>query len=254
MRYKSIPELNTSATDNKSEASRITQVQNSLCDLVEQVSRLKQQAASSEANANSWQQQVKQIHSLIERKQNEDSASMRVTNEVEAKVGALSAQVADMAARMLEVEGNLDFVRESDLPSGEAASPERAAPDKEVPAQPSALQEKLEAVAEHLEVVDDLSDRIAELERRLSTGQDFHPNLGSSSPGPMSEVSFGGEAPLKASNALPDGVASQLGELQLRIDAIDLKMKSVQEAALKQGPPDGKAEEEVKQLRSESVT
>ncbi|CAE7603535.1 unnamed protein product [Symbiodinium sp. CCMP2456] len=233
-----------SAAADKADSSRISQVQNSLCDLVEQVSRLKQQAASSEASANSWQQQVKQIHSLIERKQNEDSASMRVTNEVEAKVGALSAQVADMAARMLEVEGSLDFVRENDLTAGEVSAPERTAPESEAPAQPSALQEKLEAVAEHLEVVDDLSDRLAELERRMSTGQDFHP-LGSSSPGPVSEVSFGGEAPLKALPGL-------LGELQLRMDAMDLKMKSVQEAAAtKQSKPDGKVEADLQALRNE---
>eukprot|EP00439_Symbiodinium_sp_Y106_P065742 s4185_g10.t1 len=242
-----------SAAADKADSSRISQVQNSLCDLVEQVSRLKQQAASSEANANSWQQQVKQIHSLIERRQNEDSASMRVTNEVEAKVGALSAQVADMAARMLEVEGSLDFVRENDLTTAEVSAPERTAPESEAPTQPSALQEKLEAVAEHLEVVDDLSDRLAELERRMSTGQDFHP-LGSSSPGPVSEVSFGGEAPLKASSA-PDLSASQLGELQLRMDAMDLKMKSVQEAAAtKQSKPDGKVEEDLQALRKELVS
>lgn len=239
-----------SAAADKADSSRISQVQNSLCDLVEQVSRLKQQAASSEANANSWQQQVKQIHSLIERRQSEESASMRVTNEVEAKVGALSAQVADMAARMLEVEGSLDFVRESDLTAGEVTAPERTAPESEAPAQPSALQEKLEAVAEHLEVVDDLSDRLAELERRMSTGQDFHP-LGSSSPGPVSEVSFGGEAPLKVPSA-PDVAASQLGELQLRMDAMDLKMKSVQEAtATKHSKPDGKVEADLQALRNE---
>ncbi|CAE7387999.1 unnamed protein product [Symbiodinium natans] len=241
------------AAADKSDSSRISQVQNSVCDLVEQVSRLKQQAASSEANATSWQQQVKQIHSLIERRQSEDSASMRITNEVEAKVGALSAQVADMAARMLEVEGNLDFVRENDLPAGQAGTPERAT-ENEAPGQPSALQEKLEAVAEHLEVVDDLSDRIAELERRFSTGPDFHP-MGSSSPGPVSEVSFGGEAPLKVAAGPADAVAGQLGELQLRMDAIDLKMKSVQEAAaLKQSKPDREAEEKLEALKHELST
>ncbi|CAJ1332953.1 unnamed protein product [Effrenium voratum] len=67
---------------DKPESNRLAQVQNTICELVEQVSKLKQQASSSESNTSSWQQQVKQIHSLIERRQNEDAAAMRVTTEV----------------------------------------------------------------------------------------------------------------------------------------------------------------------------
>ena len=85
--------------------------------------------------------------------QAEPSSSLCVCAEVEAKVGALSAQVADMAARMLEarelrcatarkstcksqtcswqqVEGNLDFVRENDLPAGQAGNQPSLSPMK----------------------------------------------------------------------------------------------------------------------------
>ncbi|CAL1152555.1 unnamed protein product [Cladocopium goreaui] len=225
-----LEEQGTSATD-KPELGRLAQVQNTICDLVEQVSKLKQQASSAEANSSSWQQQVKQIHGLIERKQNEDAASLRVTSEVEAKVGALSSQVADLAARLLEVEGNLDFVRENE-PSSLTEAPRMTLstplPSEGAP-QPSALQEKLEAIAAHLEIVDDLTDRVGDLERRwsLSAGQEVH-GMGSP-PGPLSEVSFGGEAPMKAASAHAETVGRELGDLQLRLDANDGKLKSLQE-------------------------
>ncbi|CAJ1429556.1 unnamed protein product, partial [Effrenium voratum] len=193
---------------DKPESNRLAQVQNTICELVEQVSKLKQQASSSESNTSSWQQQVKQIHSLIERRQNEDAAAMRVTTEVEAKVGALSSQVADLAARLLEAEGNLDFARENEASTLTEAREEPVA-------RPTALQEKLEAVAEHLEVVDDLSERLCDLERRFATGHESHA-LGNQSPGPFSEVSFGGEAPMKASAA--HDMSRELAELQTRMD------------------------------------
>lgn len=65
------------------------------------------------------------------------------------------------------------------------------------------------------QVVDDLSDRLAELERQLK------PERGS--PQPMSEVSFGGEAPVRPAEGLG------LSDLQLRLDAGDQKMKALQE-------------------------
>eukprot|EP00434_Breviolum_minutum_P001861 symbB.v1.2.001650.t1/scaffold86.1/size363240/9 len=99
-----------------------------------------------------------------------------------------------------------------------------AALSGEVPSQPSALQEKLEAVAAHLEVVDDLTERVGDLERRTA-GPEFH--RGNQSPGPLSEVSFGGEAPVKAAQA--ESMGRELGDLQLRMDANDGKLKSLSE-------------------------
>eukprot|EP00913_Durusdinium_trenchii_P034069 g31888.t2 len=210
------------------ETTRMVQVQNTICDLVEQVSKLKQHASSAEANSSSWQQQVKQIHSLIERKQNEDAASLRVNGEVEAKVGALSSQVADIAARLLEVEGNLDFVRETEQSSlTEAPNSGVAGPGTQGSGGGNAaLQEKLEAVALHLEIVDDLTERLGDLERKWNAGPEPH-GMGSP-PGPLSEVSFGGEAPVKAS-APSDHLGRELGDLQLRFDANDTKLKSIHE-------------------------
>ncbi|CAE8634450.1 unnamed protein product, partial [Polarella glacialis] len=106
------------------------------------------------------------------------------------------------------VEGNLDFVRENETANlgevsamsaiSEAASARPPLPRGEAErmsaSHSSGLQEKLEAVAEHLEVVDDLSDRVIELERRLGL---VAFSGGGASPGPASEVSFGGDAPFK---------------------------------------------------------
>jgi len=82
--------------------------QDSFCELFEQVSKLKQQAAV----------EVKQIHSFIERKEHEDAASRRVTSEVEAKVGELSSQVAALEKvkeRVEEVHRILSADEETDM-------------------------------------------------------------------------------------------------------------------------------------------
>eukprot|EP00931_Biecheleriopsis_adriatica_P046722 TRINITY_DN26856_c0_g1_i1.p1 TRINITY_DN26856_c0_g1~~TRINITY_DN26856_c0_g1_i1.p1 ORF type:complete len:1680 (+),score=520.77 TRINITY_DN26856_c0_g1_i1:66-5105(+) len=243
------------AASEKSDAGRIAQVQNTVCDLVEQVSRLKQQASSSEASASHSQQQVQHLQSLVERRQNEDSQSFRVTAEVEAKVGAVSSQVADIAARLLEVEGNMDFARENETAAlgevsvlsaiseaGSTAAAARGLPPLPRGAEadrasnstrgevPGGLQEKIEAIAEHLEVVDDLADRMGEVERRLAGGSDCPPNVGGASPGPASEVSFGGDGPFKVSNLQAEGFAKELAELQLRCSGADKELKSLHEA------------------------
>eukprot|EP00930_Biecheleria_cincta_P062788 TRINITY_DN4822_c0_g1_i4.p1 TRINITY_DN4822_c0_g1~~TRINITY_DN4822_c0_g1_i4.p1 ORF type:complete len:1651 (+),score=530.46 TRINITY_DN4822_c0_g1_i4:89-4954(+) len=250
-RLEWIEEQNASgAASGKMEISRIAQVQNTVVELVEQVSRLKQQASSSEASTNSWQQQVQQLQSLLERRQNEDMASSRVTAEVEAKVGAVSSQVADIAARLLEVEGNLDFARETEAGLGEVSALSHISetsgvirntsnlpplPRSEADRAGSAgngqshsnLQEKLEAVAEHLEVVDELSDRVAELERRVTAGaggSDCPANLGGASPAPASEVSFGGDGPFKVQ---AESFSKELGDLQSRCQGAEQELSSL---------------------------
>jgi len=189
--------------------------QNAICDLVEQVSRLKHQASNSEAASSSMQQQVSQLQGALQRHHGDDPLA-RAIEKVEGKVDAVSQQVADMAARLLEVEGGLDFAREHETsPLGEVSAvsahselasgaPPRGVPplprphgsDREhAPDQNSqqmlVLQEKLQEVAEHLELQDDLETRVADLERRLeglstSSGQHLLEKGG--------EVSFGTEA------------------------------------------------------------
>mmetsp|Transcript_54892 Transcript_54892/g.161376 ORF Transcript_54892/g.161376 Transcript_54892/m.161376 type:complete len:1469 (-) Transcript_54892:120-4526(-) len=218
------------------------QTQSTLCELVENVSRLKQQTASSESAHNSIAQQVQHLQLSLERRGNEDSLSMRSSTEVEAKVGAISQQVADIAARLLEVEGGLDFAREESAlapPLGEmsnvsavseagSAAGGRGSLPPLPPGGAAAMQQKLEAVAEHLEVVDELAERVAELERRASEG------FGVASQSPMgspvgqitSEVSFGGEAPMRgaaaagATSSQIDGIQQQLSEFERDISSL----------------------------------
>ncbi|CAE8715976.1 unnamed protein product, partial [Polarella glacialis] len=116
------------AASDKTDSRQISQVHNTVCDLVEQVSKLKKQASSWEATASSSQQQVQHLQSMIEKRQMEDSGLFRGASEVEGKLGAVCQQVADMAARLLEVEGNLDFVRENETANlGEADDAQRFA-------------------------------------------------------------------------------------------------------------------------------
>mmetsp|Transcript_27907 Transcript_27907/g.60580 ORF Transcript_27907/g.60580 Transcript_27907/m.60580 type:complete len:1313 (+) Transcript_27907:3-3941(+) len=131
---------------------------------------------------------------MIERRQSDDSASSRATAEVEAKVGVVSQQVADITARLLEVEGGLDFARESTIAplcevsavsaASEAASAAAVAQPTRPPLPPGggsgedrlasapigALEERLEALAEHLELFDEVVERVTELERRGGVG------------------------------------------------------------------------------------
>eukprot|EP00933_Yihiella_yeosuensis_P039659 TRINITY_DN33771_c0_g1_i1.p1 TRINITY_DN33771_c0_g1~~TRINITY_DN33771_c0_g1_i1.p1 ORF type:complete len:1387 (-),score=430.78 TRINITY_DN33771_c0_g1_i1:373-4095(-) len=229
--------------------TKIGQVHNTVCDLVEQVSRLKQQAASFEAASQSAQNQVQQLQGLIERRQSEDSASLSNFGQVEAKVGAVSQQVADIAARLLEVEGNQDFARENETGLGEVSSLSAISeanhgsrglpplPKTEAEHAPSkagaGLQEKLEAVAKHLEIVDDLADRIQALEIRIggAAGSDLSQHLGGASPGPPSEVSFGGDAPIRTSSfPQADGSLKELGDLAVRLGTAEQELKGLREA------------------------
>jgi len=178
---------------------QVQQVQNSICELLEQVSNLKQRTSSGEAASTALQQQVQQLQMMIERRQGDDSGSMRAVSEVEAKVGAISQQVAHIDARLLEVEGGLEFARENDTrpldevsavsvaseaastaPGGRSLPPlprgevdrDRAGSGDGGSRSGVGLQEKLEAklevVADHLEVIDELAERVAEVEQRLS--------------------------------------------------------------------------------------
>eukprot|EP00929_Paragymnodinium_shiwhaense_P019632 TRINITY_DN13320_c0_g1_i2.p1 TRINITY_DN13320_c0_g1~~TRINITY_DN13320_c0_g1_i2.p1 ORF type:complete len:1691 (+),score=429.72 TRINITY_DN13320_c0_g1_i2:72-5144(+) len=129
-----------------------------------EVARLTQRAHSGDSSLTAAQQQLQQLHSLVERRQGEEARRGGVS-EVDAKVAAVSEQVAKLDARLLEVEGGLDFAKEN---AASHASYSLAAP---TPVQSTGredstagLQEKLEAVAEYLEMLDDLERRVVDLE------------------------------------------------------------------------------------------
>merc|ERR1719247_23650 len=168
------------AASEKVDHRQIHQMQNTICDMLEQVSNIKQRTSRDEAANASLLQQVQQLQERVERRGNDDSgsASARHVSEVDAKVGAVSAQVADIAARLLEVEGDREFARENESLPGVEVSAVSVASEvgsnapRGLPPLPRGadrslgLQQQLEAVAAHLEAMDELADRVAELEQR----------------------------------------------------------------------------------------
>lgn len=249
------------------------QAQDTICDLVQGVSRLRQQASSGESAQAALSQQVQQLQGLIERRWSEEATKSRTSPEVEAKVTEMWEKVAELHARLLEVEGGLDFARANDtgtfgevsiiskdggrvippLPGGEV-DPERSgqgagtngalARDRNS----VEVKEKLEAVAEHLEVVDDLADRVAELERRAFS---LEPGPMLSSPAKTSEVSFGGDAPIK--DAAKDKAAGST-ELHARVLASEQELKALRESISKQESTGQRLEASTKELSRRIVT
>merc|ERR1712137_807767 len=89
------------------------------CELLEQVSHLKQQAVSSESSSASFvkqlrelQQQFHQLQGMVDRRQADTSTSAMNTDS-ETMVKEMWEKVAELHARLLEVEGGLDFAREN---------------------------------------------------------------------------------------------------------------------------------------------
>jgi len=190
----------TAATE-KAEHQKIAQVHNTVCGLVEQVSRLAQRISSGGVASSALQQQVQQLQQgLVELRPGDDqgNTSTGAVLEVQAKFAAVSGQVADLAARLVEVESGLEFTREREasmldgcsavsevassapvathgglrvglpLPPAQECAPDiNGALDMQ---SSLAFQEKLEAVAAHLEVVDELMERVTEIERHLTLG------------------------------------------------------------------------------------
>jgi len=225
------------AAIEKTEQMQVMKTQDTICDLVEQVSRLTHTASSGEAKISAMDQQVQQLQVLVDRRQSGDAASRGIP-EVEAKVSAVSQQVADLSARLLEVEGGLEFAREID----EVAVITRPKAQEDNGAS-TGLKEKLEAVAEHLDVVDDLAERVADLERSQAV-------LGSkggggtcgipASPQHGSEVSFGGDAPIRAISAASlqviESLPQDVGDLRERLVGLELNVKSLHHSVCKHEP------------------
>merc|ERR1719424_1019685 len=214
--------------------------------MVEQVSNIKQRTTSGESANTALQQQVQQLQERIERRGSDDSGSVRAVSEVEAKVGAVSQQVADIAARLLEVEGDHEFARENEIIPGvevsavsicasEVASNAPGRPplprgdvarDGEAGARPQGLQQQLEAVAIHLEAMDELTERVAELEQRCNAG-----SIVGGDGNPEDQVSFG--PPMEratSSDALTkevDNMNREVAEIRGRLMAAERSLEKL---------------------------
>jgi len=161
-------------------------------DVLQQLSRLSQRTSSAEATHNSVQQQLQRLQEKVEAIGNQDTESGRTAMQMTTKVDVLARQVADVQSRILEVEGSVEFAREKDntslFPVSEAPSAVLLASEQTTPAREPAraelppplpgsrcgdagesslrnLEDMLEAMASHLEIVDELAERVAVLER-----------------------------------------------------------------------------------------
>lgn len=234
----------SAAVDQKTESRGLSQVQNTVCDLVEQVSNLKQRTASGEATTNGIQQQVQQLQGHLDNRSSMDSAPARDVSQLDAKVSAVSQQVADIAARLLEVEGDREFARENETNPGlemsavsiasEVAS---SAPGRGLPPLPKGeverdrgdvaaraeLQRQLEAVASQLEALDDLTERVADLEQK---------NVGSIAGG--EQVSFGPTGQVGGLSSPSSGALSkEVASLTQDVTAIRDRLASAEQALQK---------------------
>jgi len=196
-----------SADAERADQRQAAQARSTICELVEQVNHLKQQALSGEAASTGLQKQVQHLQqAVMESQHNDDSAARWASAEVEAKVTVMSQQVADVTARLLDVEGGLEFTRTVTAPSAieevsamtvvsEAGSTTAATLSQGLVPQPrgdakrrrhrdgdplsssrgtpagegtvAALQEKLLAVADHLEAMDVFETRMSRLEQQV---------------------------------------------------------------------------------------
>mmetsp|Transcript_39697 Transcript_39697/g.73705 ORF Transcript_39697/g.73705 Transcript_39697/m.73705 type:complete len:904 (+) Transcript_39697:21-2732(+) len=93
---------------SKQHCRDITQAQDNICDLAKQVSCLAQRSGISEAAVNNLQEQVHHMQGTFEvDPSSREGGLVRAMTGTRAELGALSQQVADMAARLVEVEGGL---------------------------------------------------------------------------------------------------------------------------------------------------
>jgi len=182
------------AVSEKADQRQVEQVQGTVCELLEQVSNIKQRQSSIEASGVANQQQLQNLQGLLERRSIDDSSSGRALAEFEAKVGAVSQQVVVLEARLLEVESGLEVARENEAIPGIEVSQVSMTSDgppsfaKGLPPLPRGesdrgntqqlveLQQQLEAMANQFEAMDELSERVIALEE--STSKSGAPNSG----------------------------------------------------------------------------
>ncbi|CAK0893519.1 unnamed protein product [Prorocentrum cordatum] len=165
------------------EARHASEAQDKMCKVLERLSCLEQQAPRGEV-VGRLQQQLQQLQDEVARRLAQDSGGSRSAAEAEARVGAVSQQVALLAARLSEVEGGLDFAREAVDASGisEAGGvrlPLRPGAPAGAAAASAEIQDRLCHVAEHLEAeqseLHDLRQRLETVERQLAEGKQEAP-------------------------------------------------------------------------------
>mmetsp|Transcript_20374 Transcript_20374/g.54491 ORF Transcript_20374/g.54491 Transcript_20374/m.54491 type:complete len:1515 (-) Transcript_20374:117-4661(-) len=223
----------------KDRSRQVVQLQDTVVELKKQVSRVSQRTSSIET----LQNQVQQMQILVEQKQ--ESKGGHEIEELQAKLGAVFEKVADFDARLLEVEGGLEFARENETGIGNRGSisgflpnhdmsvvstvSEAAMQASSIPPLPRSeeiehhctnmLGEKLEAVAKHLEEegkeINELYDRVSELEERLSSA---------------GQVSFGRDGGAAASPGL-ENVVQSVDELRVKLLKLDPDLKALKESA-----------------------
>lgn len=152
---------------------QLQQVQNSVCELLKQFSNFKHRSSSTEAAHTALQEQVQQLQIALERRESNDTGSWPSFHELQAKVNTVSQQVAQIDARLLEMEGDFEFARRSEPSQTSSIS--------------AGLQERLEvkqeSVSNRPEIKEVLMERIAELERRLPEEHESAEATGGSSLG-----------------------------------------------------------------------
>jgi len=165
----------------KVDLQKVDRVQETLTQVVEDVDSLMQRASSGEAACNALQQQLRHLEGRAEPLQqpNAVGSGSQAVAEMQVRSSEVSRRVATLEARLLEVEGGLQFMQELEDAGGHPATglrppvtpPPRGSPphDRQDGRGQAVqdLQRKLEAVAGHLEVVDVLADRVAAIERHL---------------------------------------------------------------------------------------
>eukprot|EP00927_Polykrikos_kofoidii_P023700 TRINITY_DN21742_c0_g1_i1.p1 TRINITY_DN21742_c0_g1~~TRINITY_DN21742_c0_g1_i1.p1 ORF type:complete len:1794 (+),score=431.85 TRINITY_DN21742_c0_g1_i1:110-5491(+) len=194
--------------------------------LCSEVSRLTQRSSTGDAAYTSLQQQVQHIQTALER--SDDSGSERRVAEVAAQIGAVSQQVAKLDARLLEVEGGMEYARESgeavgSVGQGRTGDGHASYQSEHVPGggglDAAGLQEKLEAIAETLEFVNDLEMRVVDLERRSGTGE-----LGDGD----SSTQGIPESPTRNSE-VSKTLRADVGQLRDSMSSLDLQVKAITE-------------------------
>jgi len=185
-----------STVAEKIDTQKAAHNQETLCDLVEQVTTIGQRTSRGEATCGALQLQIKQVQAALETQQAERATPSQVITEVQVSCSEISRHVAKVEARLLEVEGGLQFLQESGPPTGgntletsfsgsdvhtvrdmglhHPRTPPPFGADvngrhgaDSKPRIMQELQRKLEVVAQSLEVNEELVERVTAIERHL---------------------------------------------------------------------------------------
>lgn len=108
-RIEWLEETNTSDAGPKPQHGRdVAQAQDAICDLTEQLSCLQQRSSCSDQALAALQQQVQQITIGDHRDHGGRDTSLPAVSRLQAEFGALSQQISDVSARLIDVEGAVE--------------------------------------------------------------------------------------------------------------------------------------------------